>query len=108
MTFNVLTLHYSDGNPVHDWIRRRSAVAATIGASGADVVGVQEAYDGFNYPGGDGLTPQWESLRKAPLPKGYERALTGTDGIYDCRESRIAERTNTIWTATTSSTGRPR
>jgi len=86
MTFNVLTLNYSDGNPAHEWLSRRPAVVSTITGAGADVVGVQEAYDGYGFPGGDGLTPQWESLRQALVPKGYDRAPTGTDGIYDCRK----------------------
>ncbi|NKX51858.1 hypothetical protein HER39_15050, partial [Arthrobacter deserti] len=50
----------------------------------------QEAYASDDYPGGDSVTPQWEDLRRTLASKGYQRALTGTDGLYSysqCGES---------------------
>ncbi|MCG2622269.1 fibronectin type III domain-containing protein [Arthrobacter sp. I2-34] len=82
MSFNVLSAKYDGGVSSRSWNNRKPAIAATIGSSGADVVGVQEAYASDDYPGGDGVTPQWEDLRKILATKGYRRALTGTDGLY--------------------------
>ncbi|MFD1211671.1 endonuclease/exonuclease/phosphatase family protein [Arthrobacter sp. GCM10027362] len=86
MTFNVLSANRDGAVSSRRWNYRKQAVAATIGNSGADVVGVQEAYASDDYPGGDGVTPQWEDLRKILAPKGYKRALTGTDGLYSYQQ----------------------
>ncbi len=82
MSFNVKSAKYDDGVSSRRWNTRKPAIASTIGNSGADVVGVQEAYDYDDYPGGDGKTPQWADLETALVPKGYKRASTGTDGLY--------------------------
>ncbi|MCG2622266.1 endonuclease/exonuclease/phosphatase family protein [Arthrobacter sp. I2-34] len=82
MSFNVLTANLNDGIASHNWTTRKPAVVNVIGGSGADVVGVQEAYATVSYPGVVDAKPQWEDLRQGLVTRGYERALSGTDGLY--------------------------
>ena len=83
MSFNILTAeNHDDDRP---WISRRSAVVNTIVSHGVDVLGAQEASVSRDWEGNDDDIPQWESLRRALAEKGYDRALTGSDGKYeDC------------------------
>ncbi|MFD1211675.1 fibronectin type III domain-containing protein [Arthrobacter sp. GCM10027362] len=93
LSFNVLTANLDDGVKSHNWTTRKPAVVDTIGDSGADVVGVQEAYATVKYPGVVDARPQWEDLRRGLTARGYQRALSGTDGLYgtQCGRSGCAQ-----------------
>jgi hypothetical protein len=83
MSFNSLTAeNYDEDRP---WISRRSTVVNTIVSHGVDLLGAQEASVTRDWEGNDDDIPQWESLRRALAEKGYDRALTGSDGKFeDC------------------------
>ncbi|NKX49347.1 hypothetical protein HER39_01870, partial [Arthrobacter deserti] len=82
LSSNVLTANLNDGIASHNWTARKPAVDDVIGDSAADVVGVQEAYATVSYPGVVDAKPQWEDLRQGLTARGYQRALSGTDGLY--------------------------
>ena len=110
MSFNVRTVSADTTAPESQrWSSRRGAVVATVQNQQIDLLGAQEAYATRVNAESDS-DPQWEDLRKRLGKVGYERAKLGPTACTTTNNAGepSAGKTNICWTATTSSTRRPR